>query len=292
MSGTTLVTGGTGTLGRLVVPLLRAAGEDVRVLSRTARVPVDDVHHVEGDLETGRGLGEAVRGVDKIVHLAGSAKGDGAKARRLLAALEPARIEHLVYISVVGADRVPVVSRTDRAMFGYFAEKRSAEQLIASSGMPFTTLRSTQFHDAMLTVVRQMARLPMIPVPSGVRFQPVDTAEVAALLAGLALGNPAGLVHDVGGPTAYGMGDLVRSFLRATGRRRLLVPMRMPGGAARAIRGGANLCVDSGAGGRMGGRTWEAFLVDQLRTAGRPRRSTGPDSAPGPRSAAGSPGPR
>ena len=32
-----LVTGGTGTLGRLVVPRLRDAGCDVRVLSRRSR---------------------------------------------------------------------------------------------------------------------------------------------------------------------------------------------------------------------------------------------------------------
>ncbi|WP_229356786.1 NAD-dependent epimerase/dehydratase family protein, partial [Streptomyces sp. UNOB3_S3] len=33
-TSTILVTGGTGTLGRLVVPLLREAGREVRVLSR------------------------------------------------------------------------------------------------------------------------------------------------------------------------------------------------------------------------------------------------------------------
>lgn len=277
MSATTLVTGGTGTLGRLVVPLLRAAGEDVRVLSRKARPAAGGVHYVAGDLETGRGLGEAVQGVDKVVHLAGSAKGDGGKARRLLAALEPTGVKHLVYISVVGADRVPVVSRTDRAMFGYFAEKRAAELQVASSGMPFTILRSTQFHDAMLTVVRQLVKMPVVPVPSGVRFQPVDTGEVAALLARLALGHPAGLVKDVGGPTTYAMADLVRTHLRARGRHRLLVPMRMPGRAARAIRGGANLCPDSS----LGGRTWEAFRAEQPRDAARPGLGTGLESASG-----------
>ena len=36
---TILVTGGTGTLGRLLVPRLRAAGPPVRVLSRSATSP-------------------------------------------------------------------------------------------------------------------------------------------------------------------------------------------------------------------------------------------------------------
>jgi uncharacterized protein YbjT (DUF2867 family) len=52
----------------------------------------------------------------------------------------------LVAISVVGADRIPVVSGIDRAMFGYFAAKLAAERVVADSGLPWTTLRATQFH--------------------------------------------------------------------------------------------------------------------------------------------------
>ena len=67
-------------------------------------------------------------GVETIVHCAGSAKGDEDKARNLVRAASRAGARHLVYISVVGADRVPVVSGVDRAMFGYFAAKRAAER--------------------------------------------------------------------------------------------------------------------------------------------------------------------
>jgi uncharacterized protein YbjT (DUF2867 family) len=38
-------------------------------------------------------------------------------------------------------------------MFGYFAAKRAAEHIVAGSGLPWTTLRATQFHDLILTVV-------------------------------------------------------------------------------------------------------------------------------------------
>jgi uncharacterized protein YbjT (DUF2867 family) len=51
---------------------------------------------------------------------------------------------HLVYISVVGADRVPMVGRIDRAIFGYFGAKFRAEQIVAESGLPWTTLRATR----------------------------------------------------------------------------------------------------------------------------------------------------
>ena len=138
---------------------------------------------------------------------------------------------HLVYISVVGADRIPVVSGVDRAMFGYFAAKRAAELVVADSGLPWTTLRATQFHDLILMVVGQLAKLPVMPVPAGIRFQPVDTGEVAARLVELVLGSPAGLVPDMAGPRVYGMDELVRGYLRASHRHRLIMPVRLPGKA-------------------------------------------------------------
>ena len=113
MSETILVTGGTGTLGRLLVPRLRDAGHRVRVLSRHGDGTEDGVTYLKGDLASGEGIAAAVAGVDVVVHCAGSAKGDGEKARHLVAAL-PAGLCHLVYISVVGADRLPVTSALDR----------------------------------------------------------------------------------------------------------------------------------------------------------------------------------
>ena len=201
MSPIVLVTGGTGTLGRSVVPKLRDAGGYVRVLSRSRHAPEDGIEYVVGDLATGQGLAAAVRGVDTIVHCAGSAKGDDVKARTLVEAAGREGPAHLVFISVVGADRVPVVSRTDRAMFGYFATKRAAERIIESSRLPWTTLRATQFHDLLLLLktAQQMAKLPVIPVPAGFRFQPIDPEKVADRLVELALGTPTGLVPAMGG---------------------------------------------------------------------------------------------
>jgi uncharacterized protein YbjT (DUF2867 family) len=258
-----LVTGGTGTLGRLVVPRLRDAGLNVRVLSRRHRKGGAGVEPVTGDLATGEGIDAAVAGVDIVVHLAGSSKGDEDKARHLVEAASRAGVRHLVDISVVGADRVPVVGGLDRALFGYFAAKLAAERVVAESGLPWTTLRATQFHDLILTVVRQLARLPVVPVPAGFRFQPVDTGEVAARLVELALGAPAGLVPDLAGPRVHELAELVRADLRARGRHRPVLPVRVPGQAARALRAGANLAPDRA----VGRRTWEDFLAARVRLA-------------------------
>jgi uncharacterized protein YbjT (DUF2867 family) len=263
MTSPILVTGGTGTLGRLVVPRLRKAGGTVRLLRRQrprSEDGGDGIELVTGDLATGEGVDAAAEGTERIVHLAGSRTGDDVKARHLVRAAARARARHLVFISVVGVDRIPVVSGIDRAMFGYFAAKRAAEQVIVDSGLPWTTLRATQFHDGILLTVRQLARLPVVPVPAGWRFQPVDPAEVADRLVELALGRPSGLVPDLGGPTVHGMAELVRSYLRARGRRRPILSVWLPGRAARAFRAGANLAPDRA----VGRRTWEDFLADRV----------------------------
>ena len=260
MTAPVLVTGGTGTLGRLVVARLRDAGCDVRVLSRHRHEGGDGIEFVTGDLATGEGIEPAVDGAGTIVHCAGGSKGDEDKARNLVRAASRAGAAHLVYVSVVGADRIPIVSRVDRAMFGYFGSKLAAERIVADSGLPFTTLRATQFHDLILTVAQQMAKLPVIPVPAGFRFQPIDAGEVAARLTELALGEPAGLVPDMGGPRAYPLADLLRGYLRARHRHRPIVPLRQPGKAARALRAGANLAPDQA----VGHRTWEDFLAERV----------------------------
>jgi uncharacterized protein YbjT (DUF2867 family) len=263
-----LVTGGTGTLGRHVVPRLRDAGRDVRLLSRGGPEGEQGVELVTGDLATGEGIDAAVEGTEVIVHLAGSRTGDEDKARHLVRAASRAGARHLVFISVVGADRVPVTSGLDRAMFGYFASKLAAERAVAGSGVPWTTLRATQFHDAILLTVRQLARLPVVPVPAGWRFQPVDPGEVADRLVELALGAPAGLVADLAGPRVYDMADLVRGYLRTQGRRRPILRLPLPGRANRAFRAGANLAPDRA----VGRRTWEDFLAART-SAPTPARS-------------------
>jgi uncharacterized protein YbjT (DUF2867 family) len=260
MSSTILVTGGTGTLGRLVASRLRDAGQAVRVAARHDAAPGQGIEFARCDLDTGDGVEAALDGVLTVVHCAGAQKGDGDKARRLVAAASRAGVTHLVFISVVGADTIPVVSGFDRAAFGYFASKRDAEQVIAGSGISFSTLRAAQFFELTLLTARAMAKLPVIPVPKGFRFQPVDAGEVADRLVELALGEPAGLVPDLAGPVSYSMGDLIRSYLAAAGQRRLLVPVPMPGRAAKAIRGGANLSEDRA----VGRRTWEEFLTERV----------------------------
>jgi len=250
-----LVTGGTGTLGSQVVERLLDAGRDVRVLARHRPEDAPNrtgLRFVEADLATGEGVDAAVAGAETIVHTAGSQKGDEDKARHLVRAAKAAGTRHLVYISVVGAERI-----------------------VAESGLPWTTLRATQFHDLTFKTVEAMAKLPIVPVPAGWHFQPIDSGEVADRLVDLALGTPAGLVPEIGGPQVIDMADLVRSYLNAIGKSRRIVRLPLPGSAARAFRDGANLTPDRA----VGQRPWGAFLTERLREPAGRRHATAGDSS-------------
>jgi uncharacterized protein YbjT (DUF2867 family) len=243
-----LVTGGTGTLGRAVVPALRAAGHDVRVLSRRA-----GPDRVIGDLASGAGIDDAVRGAGVILHLASRPRNDTALARTLVdAALRTGR-PHLVYISIVGVDRVPL---------SYYREKLAVEGLVAGSGLPWTTLRATQFHDLLAGFLRGLSRVGVgrtgvLPVLGGAVFQPVDVRDVADRLTELVRAEPAGRLLQFGGPQVRPMDELARTWLRSTGRHRRVLPVPIPGALARAVRAGGLTAPDQ----PRGERTFEQFLT-------------------------------
>ncbi|MFG2326455.1 SDR family oxidoreductase [Streptomyces sp. NBC_01723] len=238
-----LVTGGTGTLGRLVTERLRTDGHEVRVLSRHSRPYAVDLR------ENGGGLDAALGGVETVVHCATSPRGgDERAASNLVAAARRAGVAHLVYISIVGVDRVP---------FGYYRSKLAVERTVEESGLGWTVLRATQFHDLVVQVLQALAKAPVLPLPAGIRDQPVEVAEVADRLAALAAGAPAGRVADMGGPEVRTFESLARAYLRATGRRRAVVKVPLAGKTYRAFRAGGHLAP----GRAVGTGTFEEYLA-------------------------------
>ena len=154
---------------------------------------------------------------------------------------------HLVYVSIVGVDRVPLP---------YYLEKLGAEQVISRSGLPHTILRATQFHQLLRALFAKAARTPVMPVPD-IRFQPIDAGEVAGRLTELAFGEPGGRVADIAGPEVRDGRDLALAFLRIAGRKRALLPVRLPGKAFRAYRNGGHLAPEHA----VGAVTFEEYLA-------------------------------
>ncbi|GAA2028017.1 NAD(P)H-binding protein [Catenulispora yoronensis] len=248
-----LVTGASGTLGSVLVPLLAARGERVRALSRRGRDgSVGSCEWVVGDLTDGTGLDEALAGVDVIVHAASNTrkqgKGDTVAAWHLIeAAKRGGRRPHLLYISIVGVDRHPLK---------YYRTKYEVEQAIEGSGLPFTILRTTQWFQLLDMFLGLAAKSPVVPMPE-LPFQPLDAAEAAERLAELAVGEPLGRAEDLGGPELLGTRELARSWLAATGKHRLLVPAPLPGKVGAAFRAGWHNAPER----RVGKATWAEFLA-------------------------------
>ncbi|MEV4619929.1 SDR family oxidoreductase [Asanoa sp. NPDC049573] len=244
--GDVLVTGGTGNLGRVVVAKLRDAGHDVVVLSRRAQPG----HSVRGDLRTGEGIPAAVAGVDTILHLATAPRGDAEACSRLIAATEPGG-PHLVFTSVVGVDRIPL---------RYYLAKMECERLIQTSGLPFTIQRATQFHSLVFRLFATQRRLPLLVAPA-CDFQPIDVHDVADRLIEHVAAGPRERVPDIGGPEVRSANSLAQSYLTATGRRRKIVGVGLPGRIFGGFRAGANLAPHHA----EGTVTFEDFLDGRLR---------------------------
>ncbi len=250
MADTVLVTGGTGTLGRHVVEALVARGARPVVLSRRQRRAGDPaVGWAVGRLATGEGVPAALQGVDAVVHCAtnGRRRTERVLAQRLADGAARAGVSHLVYVSIVGVDRVPLP---------YYRGKLEAEQVIERAAVPSTILRATQFHDLIRGLLDGQRLSPVLVIPKGFRFQPVAEAEVGARLAEVALGRPVGRATDFGGPEVRPLDDLAESLLRARDRQRRIVRVPVPGRIAAAYRAGWHLAPDHAA----GTQTFEQYL--------------------------------
>ncbi len=110
-------------------------------------------------------------GADTIVHCATTnGAADVAVTRTLVDAARRAGTPHLVFISIVGVDRIPL---------GYYRAKLAAERVVEDAGRGWTILRATQFHDLVARLWRVQRRSPVTVSPAGTSIQPIDVRDVA-----------------------------------------------------------------------------------------------------------------
>jgi uncharacterized protein YbjT (DUF2867 family) len=252
---TILVTGGTGTLGKPTVRRLRTTGHQVRVLSRRP-----GVGRVLADLSSGEGLPAALEGVDTVVHLATTRWRDAKQTKRLLDAAREAGVTHFFFISIVGVDRIP---------YGYYRDKVVSEGLIEQSGIPFTILRATQFHEFPADFFRAQRRLPF-RMSLEILDQPIDVDEVAGRIVELVDAGPSGRVADIGGPEQRSVRELLDIWQQAHGTDRPVWTLKVPGATMRAFREGHHLTPLPG----YGTRTFAEFAAADAATAAAPPAGT------------------
>lgn len=201
------VAGATGNIGTLTVAVLEREGHQVVRISRGAGV----------DLATGAGLDEALAGVDAVIDATNLQAPDrestvaafGTATANLLAAEERAGVRHHVLLSIAGVHRV---EGND-----HYSGKREQERLVTAGPVPWTILPATQFHDFAVMVAGWMERDGVAAI-APLLLQPVAPADVAAVLAEIAVGEPRGRHRDLAGPGPQDMVDMARRTLAADGR--------------------------------------------------------------------------
>jgi len=224
----------------------------VRVLSRRPAPAEARTEWAQAQIETGEGLAEAVDGVDVIAHCASSPfrrtrEVDVEGTRHLLDAAKAASVSHFVYISIVGIDRIPLA---------YYRHKLAAEKLIQASGVPYSILRAPQFHTLVDEIMRNLLRLPVGFYPAGFKFQPIGPGEVAERMVQAVEDGPGGRLPEIAGPEVRSAGELARAWLKARGKRRLLLPLPLFGKVAASFRAGDNCAPEN----KYGRITWAEWV--------------------------------
>ena len=247
----TLVTGGTGTLGQELLPRLLDRGHEVIASSR-APSGDDSVDWRRMDLADGTEIRRAVSDTDVVIHAASAPLGDTEAVdvlgtKRLLDAAADAGVSNFVYISIVGIEDIP---------YSYYEHKLTAERAIEDSDVPSTIIRSTQFHQFLHDILETMAWLPMWPLPTQMKLQPIDAGAVATRIVEHATLEPAGRLAPMGGPEVRSVGKLAAGYRKARGIWRPIVRVPVPGKTFAAFRDGAATCPEH----QVGTMTWEEWL--------------------------------
>ena len=207
------VAGATGNIGAITVAALERDGHETVRISRSLGV----------DLLTGVGLDDAMSGVHAVVDATNAPAIDrsefvsylGTTTRNLLAAEERAGVRHHVLLSIAG---IADIKGND-----HYEAKREQERLVSEGPIPWTIVPATQFHDFAATVASWSEQDGVATIPP-LLVQPIAPADVAEVLAELALGEAKGRHVDIAGPDRQDLVDMARRTFAAQGRDLKLVP--------------------------------------------------------------------
>ncbi len=225
-----LVAGASGFVGRRLVPGLVEAGHQVRAMTRHPDTYSGPGEAVRGDVHDGPSLDAALAGCRAAYYLVHSLdspdfqESDAAAAKTFAAAAAGAGLERIVYLGGLGDD--------SDDLSAHLRSRRQVEKLLATGGVPVTTLRAgiiVGYGGISWEMTRQLVEhLPAMITPRWVRTrtQPIAIDDVVRYLVGV-LDRPeaAGRAYDIGGPDILEYVEMMRRVARIEGRRRLVLPV-------------------------------------------------------------------
>jgi len=244
------VAGGTGLVGTKVIEQLRSRGVDARAISRSSGV----------DLQSGVGLASALSGADVVIDVTNIETNSGRKACAFFGAgagnlqreSAAAKVQHIVTLSIIGVDRVPL---------GYYRGKLLQESTTRQGPVPSTIVRSTQFHEFAPQMLRRLRFGPIAVIPR-MHLQPCAADEVAAVLVDTALDEATASTRllEFAGPLPENLIDMTRRYAGTKPGQPRMIEVRLPGAGGTAVATGALLPTGDV---RLGRQSFDEWLAVQ-----------------------------
>ncbi len=236
MSAEILVSGASGNLGKCLTTILDREGLHYHITTRKKVQSGEKVLYL--DLQTGEGIDNGCVGKKIIFHLAsGTKKADRStdvlSVQKLIGASLKNKVSHFIFISIVGIEKVPIK---------YYKFKVEAENIIKSSGVPYTILRATQFHEFIDNMISTFLKYKIGPLQMNGKNQPIETSVVAEKMFDIYKNGPINNTLEIGGPQVLDFRHLSTSWQKYTHKKKMIIPIPTVGKALSAIRTGALTC--------------------------------------------------
>ncbi|MFC1961363.1 SDR family oxidoreductase [Chloroflexota bacterium] len=241
-----LITGAHGFIGRHLVAGLLDAGWSVRVLVPTQRGRVrlpwteeqvrsgQGIDVVMGNLDDPDALAAALDGVHTIFHLAGALWWGGARdvarvdvdgTAAIIQAGQRKKVGRLIVVSHLGA--------APASAYNLMRAKGQAEHLVTSSGVPYTIIRSgivfgeqDRFVNNLAMILRLNPLLFIQPGQGENLLHPLYINDLVAVLV-QCMDNLDTIdrILDIGGPEYLTFNEMVRTVMRVSGARRMILTL-------------------------------------------------------------------
>lgn len=234
MKNKILITGANGVLGQHLITLLAKKVPLILCGRKQKNETSEPIKWQKFDMANPTLV--SMDGVKTIIHLASSIdkksfKIDVDGTKSLLQQACKNNVEHFIFISIVGIDSLSTK---------YFRIKKQVEQEIIKSGVPYTILRSTQFFPFLEQEIAKYLRFPIVFLPSGILYQPIEIPIVAKKLAEISLASPVNRILEIGGAEVLDLGKSTRILMevKSISKPIVSVPLSLLGKFGNKLKNG------------------------------------------------------
>jgi NAD(P)H dehydrogenase (quinone) len=223
MSGSILVTGASGQLGKRVIELLLERGKAARIIAATrkpeslAALSARGVEVRRADFDDEASLASAFQGVERALLISTDALDEPGKRQRqhsaAVKAFKAASVQHVAYTSIVNPAPSRILISADHA---------ATEAELESSGLHYTVLRNNMYSDMLLlgTLQRAIAAGKLVNASGAGKVGYVTREDCARIAAAVVSEPPSGNQKlDVTGPDTLSGAQVAALVSELSGRK-------------------------------------------------------------------------